>query len=608
MFESYKCNINANIDAISEQLTDKLVLFESQLSFEIYSLSRLVYPYLLTDVQNKHQSRVVEFYKDEKGEGYWLRHVYEYVCGVPSYLRNAELDIIYQSLINEFGEFKPKPAIHSSGGMVRSPVGVDIIISLSDTSILEVLKHYNSYHNNGYRDFLLGGRESIESDLEQAASINPIKFIPLVYQIKIGSLTQKYVHSIISGIAKHLHIRFGNLQDQNWKPVEPLPEGEDLAITLLSLVERYGTIGETQNEYPYAKAIQACTDVLNDDDTLKRIFFEFWKFGLSTSPDAKDVEQNDFVSTGINSVRGIIAESAVKVACELIEKEKLIPAELRDILLRFAKDEALAVKSSLLIRLPYLLSREPELGWNLIKTLVDGCASTGIYKMLEQSLYYQYYRNFELAEPYLNLMESAVDDETSTAWGRLASLSYLAGHIAEADLFNKLKSRKSDSTLIGVAQVLVINLTNAENRVKCIAGIQFLFEHSAPKEVYNELERALDDKEYLNRVPSSIIELYIINAPEDSLGDIDGIFSWFAGSTLYQPDQTLVLLELLISRFSTDQQCHFYRTEDLVVAIKMLLQHADLIDDDSFVHRVLCVQDWFLVKGVKEIESLLEAY
>ena len=74
------------------------------------------------------------------------------------------------------------------------------------------------------------------------------------------------------------------------------------------------------------------------------------------------------------------------------------------------------------------------------------------------------------------------------------------------------------------------------------------------------------------------------------------------------PVDVLEVLEKLIERLS-NVTSHIYinRPDALLTTLKLLLQEADLSDDNSFINRVLSVQDWFLDQGVTELETLLGA-
>lgn len=608
LFEAYKSNITSNIDAVSEQLTDQKVLNQSSISYEIYELSLSSYPYLSIEIQDKHQNIIVDMFECDARKGHYRMNIYDFIFGIPCYLRSDKLRTIYKHLTQEFNELEPKPYIYGTGGIVRSPIDIETFLALSEESIFLILLHYNDYTERSLSDYLLGGRESIIRILDQAAANNPIKFLQLIPKIETNNLTIHYTRSIIDGVSRHIRVRFGNLQDNSFQPVEPLPDGMSLALALIVLIERYGAIGKEKGEYTYARAIEACADLMIEFNDLKRLFFQFWKFGLSQSPDRDDLKDENLAFSGQNSVRGIIADSAVKVACNLLEQEKTIPKDLEDILLRYASDKVLAVKTSFLWRFPYLLSLESDLGWKLMGAIIRNCIDNRFYKFLEKSLYYQYYKHFDLVKPYLDILEAANEDGCYESWGRLATLSHLAGHISKDEIFGKLEAINSKSVLTGAGQVFVQNLDNKSHQIECINGILYLFNNSSIKEVYGKFERKLDDKEYRSFVPDVLIERFVINAPIELLRDINGLFLWLVSKVSFQPDDVLKILELLIARLPQDKNHYFYRPEDLVMTIKLLLQHADLIEDDSFVHRVLEVQDWFLINDVEGIESLLESY
>ena len=607
--EAYRCNIEGNIDGIIAQLGDKWLLKSGYMEFELGILSSEVYPYLPEDFQDVYQLQVMGLYDDYgSNDARNDRDRYEYLIWIPAPYRLPELNVFFSEWERKFGYFRPEPHISSWGGCVSSPVSVDQIVSLSSSALVRLLRHYNNYDEWGMdcAGGIVGGEESVTRVLGVAASLVPLRFIPEIKIIEELSLSDEYIFAIIRGVATHLDARFGHTRYSEWKAIEPLPEGPELAVVLLTLLERYAV--RDSEGYCLVKAVMACCNVLVDDLSIDRLCYQLWCLSTFLSPDpVKDSDAENLVGRGINSVRGIAAECVLILCNKLMELDRDLTADLCQLLERYAKDSSIVVRATFLRRLPYLLSQKPELGWSIIDFVTrDG--SERLLKHLEQCLYYNYYEHFDLVSPFLGRLYNCSDDKNSESWGRLITLSYLAGHVDQNVVFNDANTLGASGRGKGIGQVFVANLTRAKDRSICIDGLAYLIKLGAPASVFGALEHALDETEVRKSVPTSLLRLFLQNAPEEKLKDIDGIFTWMVSRVFGEAEQVLSLLEILISRFdSAHEHFYFHRSEDLIVTLQLLLKEADVFDDEEFIRRVLDVQDWFIDKGVSGVEELLEA-
>ncbi|MFK5950094.1 MAG: hypothetical protein QM500_15125 [Methylococcales bacterium] len=606
--EAYRYNIEENIAGIEALLMDRELLRYSQLEYEIGVLVSEAYPFLSFDVQDKFQLSVMELYDDLDEEHEWVdRKKFEYLNWVPAPYRLKELGVFFAKCEKELGDIRPEPYIFSSGGWVGSPVSADKMIKLEVNSLVRLLKHYNDYHqwDNRNVEILIGGRESIESSLSSATSLVPKQFIPLIPLIKQGGLTDKYIFSIVDGVSTHLSARFGNCQHQGWHEVNPLPDGIALALELLSLAELYYELDE--REYSTVRAIQACCYVLSDKLSLDRICLQLLRLSKSDNPSIEqDDDASSLVGSGINSTRGIAAECVVMLCIKLLEEEREITNELKHLLEVFASDQSMVVRATFLRRFPYLLSKQTKMGWHLIGLLMQD-AKPRLLKHFEQSLYYQYYEHFELVSPVLEILLQTNDDKTARAWGRVAALSYLSGHMDKTEFFHKIETSLSKGSYTGASQVFIQNVISAKSRSICIDGLTCLMKLGAPDAVYSKFVHSLEEQGRVKYIPGSLIILAIENTPLTKFREIDGLFIWMENVVLTNAEDVLTLMERLIERLSSiTEVLNFYRPEHLVTTLKLLLQEADMNDDENFINRVLAVQDWFLDNNVDGLEDLLE--
>ena len=610
--QAYLVNLEQNIAGIEYQLTDAKLSRYSHLEYELGVLARQAYPYISASKQQAHQQTQMSLYDNVGKDCDWAElAIYKRLIWVPNFFRLPELnDFMYQCEM-KYGNGLPAPDIRSGGGYVRPPVSSEVLLTLSDKDLIRLLGYYDQ--NNEWAERvdggMVGGRESLQSALSSAASLVPTKFISLIPELCNTNLTVEYIYSIIDGFASHLRCRFGNVSSANWKEVPPLPDGHWLANIILNLVERYSS--EDKQGYITSHAIQACCYVLDDEGLLKRLYFQLWRLGGHQNPEPEiDVETErgplGLEHTGINSVRGVAAESAMIIANKRLKQGLPLDTELIELLYRFAKDPAMAVRATMLRRLPYLHNKLPDLGWQLLNLLAND-AHSGLPAYFEQTLYYQYHEHFELVKPFLNTMKNANDEDSAQAWGRLATLAHLAGHITTQELWADALICH-ETALAGVGQVFIANIDSAKNSKLCVAGLSRLMEDAKTSaSVYSDFEHMLEQGENLKLVPLTLINLFIANSPAEHVRELDGIFYWTEHHVLSQPEEVLVLIEAIVSRLQgQSERVYFHRPEALLATLKALLQEADLTDDPQFIERVLVVQDWFMEKSVQELETLLE--
>ena len=605
--ETYLTNIPDHLEGIEHQLTNGKLLRYGHLEYELGMLTAKAYPLLSYKVQEDHQRLLLELYDDVKDKYDWTeRVIYKHLVWIPSIFRLAELKDYYEKCEKKYGTAIPNPAIRARGGFVKSPVSTEKLIELSHGTLIKLLNHYDSYDKweDGLSGPLIGGRESLESSLRTAASWVPMLFIPLVPMIADAALSISFIYSIIDGLSLHLRCRFSNLSSSDWKSIEPLPDGRTLSVTVLDLVERF--CRNDDRRYTTSQAIEACSEVLYDNPSLERICFQIWLLGLHKNPESeKDEDSRDLVGSGINSIRGIAAESVLKMCNNLLENQKPITDELRQLLFRYAKDPSIVVRATFLRRFPYFHSKEAELGWELLTMLIQNYKPR-LLKHFERTLYYKYHANFNLVKPYLNLLETVDDEKSSAAWGRLVTLSFLSGHINEEGLWQGVDERH-EATREGMGQVFVANINRSKSTTACIKGLSRLMKNDGAKSVFSEFESSLEDKDRLRFVPFPLVKLFIDNAPAEHVREIDGVFYWLEQNVLVAPNRVLEILEGIINKLSDiSGPIYFHRPVALIATLKLLLQEADLSDDNEFINKVLYVQDWFLDHGVKELETLLD--
>ena len=113
------------------------------------------------------------------------------------------------------------------------------------------------------------------------------------------------------------------------------------------------------------------------------------------------VRARDLASLASNATRGVAAESAMILCNRLVEKELSLPELLPPLLRRFARDRNVAVRVSILRRLPYLMHKRPELGWQLLEDAFRE-PQTHLWAHAERCFYYEYRDHFDRVQHYLD--------------------------------------------------------------------------------------------------------------------------------------------------------------------------------------------------------------
>jgi len=346
----------------------------------------------------------------------------------------------------------------SSGGLVSPPLSAQSVLDLSDGGLFRLFHHYNDTSRSEVLDErLVGGREQVQSVLREACSRHPKRFLALFPRLTEEHLHHGYIHAIVDGIATHLLYRFGNLRPSDgWKPIGPAPDGDVLAIVLLNLLERYPIIWE--HGWSVSHAVQACCGILDDPESAERLTFLLFPLLRAEHPSAEQAAKDgkDLAHIAINSTRGVAAESAMILCNNSLKKDCPLPSLLLPILRHYARDPAISVRVSILRRLPYLIHKRPELGWQLLADVFRE-PQTQLWGHAEHCFYYQYHDHFDKVRPYLDRLWQEGMEEAGGTWGRISTLASLAGHISQEQLFATL-AMANESAWQGTAEVFSANL------------------------------------------------------------------------------------------------------------------------------------------------------
>ncbi len=488
------------------------------------------------------------------------------------------------------------------------PLSPQDLLKLSDKGLLQLLHYYETPQNRDiFNRDMVGGFSDIKSVLRDACSLNPARFVVLCTLFIEKNLHKDYVCAVVEGVAFHLRYRFGNLRPaQPWEPIEPLPEGETLAATLLNCLERYLIIWEDGSAV--SKALEACCDILIDFESAERLsLLLFWLYTKYSSDKQLRINNKDIDFAALNSIHGVAAESAITLCNRLLEKEQSVPELLLLLLRHLVGDSATYVRVPVLERLSFLMYKNLEFGWQLLADAFKEPQPL-LWKYTELCFYYQYRDHFDRVAPYLNRLLQEGMEEAGDIFGRLSTLASLAGYISQEALFEILKKTKNNAAWKGATQVFTANLTLQEHTGKCISGLFAVLRcENLSNEIIREIDKCFEEENKKSLIQYGLAFAFLEALPASARGfNFDGILQWLSYESRRDPLSALELSEALAEKFETTINASLlWQTDPLISALNEILREADETDDRQLIQRAINLQDRFLRLGVRGIEELL---
>lgn len=595
-------------EGIGCQLVDETLLRQSVISYAVGQLVNAAAPYVESRVLDGYQRAVLNQF-EATAEEYRgsFPVIYRYsglLFWIPCIFRIAEVQAFLDRHAPPFGHTLPEPEIWSAGGFIQPPISVEMINALSKEGMIRFLRHYeNVEHSAGRWDWLVGGKESVEHVLHDAASLNPLSYLALLAE---EELEKGYVDSIINGVVSHVRHRFGNLQPATgWTPVEPLPNAELLARRLLDLLVWHpewlwhGLIG--------SRILEGCADVLVEPEDTARMTALFALSVYNPDP-ASTQEQGDESLTvqSLNSARGIAAEAAVRLAVNLLRIGSSLPVNLVLVLERFSEDPIPSVRLGVLKELPLIIHHQPFLGRNLFDAIFRERQGT-LWANVYHILYDNYGQHFDWVAPYLERMCREGGEQSAINWARIASLATLSGHIPFEMLMTQLRDKNSAQAWKGAAEVFRGNL--ADHRVLCERGLQALLQlKPMPDTLFFELRQMFKNNNDHVSIAVPLGELFIdCLTPKNHHGDLHGFFSWLAFLSEQDHCSALKVCERLMRHLTTWDSLQIWNTNDLFVTLTHLSRAAEDTGDQEFISRVVALQDACIQLNIYGVDKWLQS-
>ncbi|MBV9772831.1 MAG: hypothetical protein JO040_02735 [Gemmatimonadetes bacterium] len=632
LIQAYRANPEANGVGVAAHLCERELLRARDLDYEVGELTRDAYPYLPEDAQQRHQTLVLELYADaanDESTVFRARETYERLLWVPRWLRLPDVQEFLDAWEPRFGPARPEPRLHMWDANRAPPVSVEQLLALSSAGVRRLIEYFRDLARTGegdrseYRE----DRWALRGIFRSTATIAPVHVLNLIDQLKDEGIEDDYLDAVASGVSSHLLYRFGNIQPAGgWTPEEPLPEGEALATQLLDLLDHHASIWSSRNSASEIAA--ACAHVVLDPNAISRLTDILYILCQQRqTPDVAvttdDTEKGDrgerLSHDALNNPRGVAANASVGFCNHLTDRGKQTPERVKDIIWAFAADAEAFVRVAVLENLAYTISACPEIGWPALEIALRPDAETPkatpphLWRYIENILYYNYYHRYERIAPLLERLRTEAFEVAGETYGRISTLSWLAGHTTAQDIFMGL-SNAPLGVWKGTAQVLCANIGIAAHRTECRLGILRLLEQrdlpaEAADHIAHQFHSEKSNPYFTAEIALALINYRQLHEKKETAGDraihLSGVVDWLVIEASRDPLSSLRIVERLVDILATEARMAVYNANELVVPLSAALREADELNDQELLLRVLSVQDKLLRLGISEMDDLL---
>ena len=604
----------ANLDVIRRMLCDKTLL-ESDLSYELGTLIQTAFLHLDPAGQDAVQAIVFTLHQETTTDlmqrAWMLQKQAQLIVTVPCHLRSAAAQAILSECERAIWPLVRQPDIGMRGGMVVAPFSFEVFLAASEDAVLRLLAHYNGYARNSFDDFLMGGEREVGSQLREAASRQPTRFLKLL-PAHWARITRSFCDDIMDGVATYLAHRYGNLQPNGaWSPIET-PDAATLAQQILDELARHPN--HWHHNRAASNALQACAHAVQDTQDAGRL--AYMAIGFSTLREKSSISGDsvNLLTTGINMARGHVVEALMTVANRLQENSIAWPELLAPTLRRFAADAHPAIRALLLRRLPYLQSLHPELGWELFDRAMQEDA-TGLWAMAEPCLYHAYHQQFEIVAPWLARLYREGSGKDLETWGRVSALAALTKQIDFSTFLAALKTLDAIEAWHGAASVWTHPNNMQQHHEQCLAGLEagLNAEHQHAGTVAHEIGSLFRNTSPLASLPTELIKrcFAILEITAGSArSDVYGFDAWLNAISHRDPEQALAATEIYLNYVRRTKPYLYDHENNLTQLLTRLFAQAEEqeeSDSDAMLRRVVAVQDALLALGVNGVNDWLKA-
>ncbi|NIG44309.1 AAA family ATPase [Enterobacter sp. Acro-832] len=603
-----------NVSLISRMLCNRNIL-EFELSYELGALIQSAFRLLSFTEQDAVMKNILTL-REEDADGevdiWTLKAKAELIISIPCYLRSPDAQAVVDCYEKKSGILFCQPHAHLQASIVRAPFSFEEFFNLSDDGVLKLLTHYNGHSEWDSIEFLVGGQQEVGRQLQEACSRQPSRFLSFMSN-HWTSIPDSFRDDIMRGATTYLAHRCGNLiPNEGWKPIEN-SDNRLLVSQILDELEKHSM--QWKQRRIMAKALEACSNIIHDQQTADRLIFLAVGFAELDEEDPIKGDSISLIDLGLNMAKGAIVEALMILADNFNRNECEYPTLLEPVLRWFASDKHPAIRAILLRRLPVLQSKDIEFGWDLFHIAMKNPG--GLWKSAERCLYYGYHKQFNIVKPILDRLHRNWDGNDMEVWGRISALASLSQYISLDELINDLSVLENTDAWYGAVAVW----TNFENirghREQCFIGIGSALNANGIDlfKIAKQSVRIFHDKSHPISVPIEIVRR-IFTIYENDCSDPNrksrplDFHEWLNSVSQSDPEQALVATEIYLNYMRHSKQYMYDRNNSLNQLMTRLFGEAEEreeSDDGAMLQRVVALQDILLSMGVKGIADWLKA-
>ena len=603
----------ANLDVISHMLCDK-VLLESTLSYELGTLMQTTFLHFDAAAQHAIQATVLALRQEDMNDPKWrpwiLQKQSQLILTIPCHLRSPDAQAVLEECEMTMWPLVRQPDVRMRGGVVSAPFSFEVFLDASNDAVLRLLDHYKGYTRDSFDDFLVGGEREVGSQLREAASRHPTRFLNLLSE-HWDRVSGHFRDNIMAGVATYLAHRYGNRQPNGaWSPKEE-PDAEVLAHKILDELE--GHSSHWHHNRAASEAIESCAHVVKHAQAATRLVTLAMDF--STLQEESPISGNsvDLLTIGINMARGNAAEALMIVANQPEKNGVLWPELLPNALRLFAVDAHHAIRALLLRRMPYLQSHHSEFGWELFDLAMQENVP-GLWPVAEPCLYYGYHQNFEIVAPWLARIYREGSGKDFETWGRISALAALSKQLDFPAYLAELKTLEAAEAWHGAASVWTNAGNMQQHREQCLAGLEagLSAENQHAVAVARRFRNIFRQETPLVAVPIELIQrcFCLLETDASRRNDIYGFDAWLNATALCDPMYALEAAEIYFDFVRRTKPYVYDHNSNLTQLLTRLFAQAEEQEESDcglMLQRVVAMQDALLALGVNGVSDWLKA-
>ena len=362
------------------------------------------------------------------------------------------------------------------------------------------------------------------------------------------------------------------------------------------------------------KALEGVAHVVKDTPTAARLIALAHPFLSLHEESTVSGDGVNFLTKGLNMAKGNVADALMILATQLQMGNVLWPEPLASALREIADDSHPAVRAVVLHRLPYLQPLAPDIGWEMFHQAMQKDAD-GLWQMAEPCLYYAYHKQFEIVQPWLDLLYQEANGKDLETWGRISALAALSERVNLASLLKSLKDLNAESAWRGATSVWTHPSNVRQHPDQCFGGLETGIDtgNQFACSVARNVCRFFSETTSLVNISASILQPcfdLLADDADKSQVDLLGIDAWLNATALRDPAHALEVTEMYLALKRNTQSYLYDHGKNFTHPLTRLFAQAEEqeeSDNGTMLQRVVAVQDTLMTLGMHGVEDWLKA-